>query len=96
MDMALDYTKISSVARVRWYMTDNPDLPKEEWPMIKEVSIHSNQHWTDAPNKTGKTQYLTCRYVFLDGKLSGFADVQELKPITTPAESPIKQRFDLN
>ena len=91
--MAIDYTKISSVARVRYYISDDPDLPMEEWKMIKDVPIFLNSHFDDTAHKTGKRQYLTCRYVFIDGELSGFADVQVMEP---NPKVVMKQRRDLN
>jgi hypothetical protein len=49
--------------------------------MFKDLPIFAADFHDDTPNKTGKTQYVTCRYVFIDGKLSGFADVQVCPPI---------------
>ena len=92
----MDYTDISNVRRIRWYRSANPELPMEEWEMVADLPFFASNFKDDAPQKTGITHYYSARYVYKDGKLSGFSDPKECPPITSPEQVQLKQRADLN
>lgn len=92
----IDYGNMSTVRRVRYYRSPDRDRPLDEWELVADKPILAPKFNDDLTHKTGKSHFYYCRYVFVDGELSGASDIVETKPITDPSQIKLKQNRDLN
>lgn len=86
---------ISNVRRIRYYRSDDRDLPIEEWEMVADVPLFANSFSDNKPNETGRTYYYCARYVFDDGTEGTPSAITECAPYD-PKDAVMKQQRDLN
>lgn len=92
----IDYNNMSSVRRVRYYRSPDRDRPLDEWELVADKPLMAPDFKDNTPNETNTTHYYYCKYVFVDGKLSGASDIMECPPIKDPSQVQLKQNRDLN
>ena len=72
----MDYNDPNSILLVNWYCTTKRDLPLDKWPHLATTHVDDKKPFTRSyETHSGGTEYLYCRFVFLDGKMSGPSDI---------------------